>query len=296
MRDSYRWGLATGLAATLALLGNARAQTPSQPSSPSEPGATRSSESQTGQPSGMSGMTGTQEKSAATPETPGTATATTGEKAKIGKKLSDDLERLHAVNQAEIHMGEMAEQQGQSDELKQYGRKLAADHKKLDDKLQTEASSLGVNLEGQAFQKAQKDAEKSMQKLQTRQGADFDKEFVSMAEKDHAKDRKDVEKAAKEARKEKQESIAKLLTQADAGMKGHLDEAKRLKSVVSKEGTRRQGRRGAAGGSTSTETAPAPATPSGGMGSSGAGTAGQGESHGTGSSGSTGTSGSGTKY
>ncbi len=169
----------------------------------------------------------------------------TGQPAKIKRALSDDLERLHATNLAEIAMGQMGEQQAQTPEVKEYARKLVDDHKQLDERVTSEASTLGVNLEGKAFEKAQKDSQKSMKMLEGKSGMTFDKEFMSMAVKDHQKDEKAVQKAAKEARNEKQEQVAMLFEQATTGIKGHLAEAHRIKSEVDKTGAQRQGRRGA---------------------------------------------------
>ncbi len=73
-----------------------------------------------------------------------------------------------------------------------------------------------------------------------------------MAVKDHSRDEKTVKKSATEARKEKQETVAALFEQADTGIKGHLTEAKRIKTEVDK-GAKRQGRRGTTGSAAPSE-------------------------------------------
>ncbi len=210
MRDLNRFGLVAGLAAALAFAGTARAQTPE--------------------------TTGAEKGTAS-------ETQTSGRQGKIKASLTKDLEKLHAANRAEVHMAGMAEQKGQSADVKEYARKLADEHRQLDEKLVSTATTLGVNLEGKEYARAYKDAEKSMKKLEGKTGASFDKEFLSMAVKDHKRDQKDVQKATKEARNENQEELAQLLAGADAGMQGHLDEAKRIQSELKKTSTR-QGRRG----------------------------------------------------
>jgi putative membrane protein len=218
MRDLNRFGLAVGFAAALAFVGTARAQAPGEP--------------------------GSQEMRPSDQPAAGTQGERPAQQPQIKEKLVQHLEKLHAANQAEVHMGEMGEQNAASPEVKEYARKLANDHKQLDEKLTAQASTLGVTLEGKEYRKASRDAEKDMKKLEGKSGADFDKEFMSMAVKDHKQDRKDVQKAAKEARNENQQELVQLLDNADAGMAGHLDEAERIKEQVDRTAAQRQGRRG----------------------------------------------------
>ncbi len=239
MRDLNRFGLVAGLAAALAFGGTARAQTQGE----SKP------ESQAAQPGSAGGQEtmgqqGTEMQQGTTSER---QTPRSGQQGQIKASLAKDLEKLHAANRAEVHMAGMAEEKAQSADVKEYARKLVNDHKQLDEKLTSQASTYGVNLEGKEYQKAFNSAQRSMKKLESKSGTSFDKEFMSMAVKDHKRDQKDVQKATKEARKENHEDLAALLDSADAGMQGHLDEAKRIQDELKKSGsTQRQGRRGGA--------------------------------------------------
>ncbi len=105
---------------------------------------------------------------------------------------------------------------------------------------------------------------KDMNKLHGKSGADFDKDFMSRMVKDHEKDLKEVQKAQKDAEKDKHAQLATVLAATATGMQGHLDEAKRLKDTVGK-GARAQGRRGQMGASEGKEMG------SGGTGSLGTG-------------------------
>jgi putative membrane protein len=195
---------------------------------------------------------------------------------KVDKKLQEQIQKIHAANQAEVHMGQMGQQQGSSPEVKEYAQKLEQDHQRADDQLTQAAQSAGIVLEGKGAQDKQKDAEKAMKKLQGKSGQEFDKEFVSMMVKDHEKDIKEVEKASKEAKKQHQDELASILDQAATGMKGHLEQAKQLKDTVGKgksakgstTGSTSTGSSGSMGGSSSSGSS----TGSGSMGgASGAG-------------------------
>jgi putative membrane protein len=161
---------------------------------------------------------------------------------KIDKGLEEKIEKIHAANQAEIHMGQMGAQQAQSPEVKQFAETLQQDHEKADQKLTSAAQQAGFQIEGKAFQKKQDDAMKDMKKLQGKKAEDFDKDFVSRMVKEHEKDLKEVKKAAEEARKANQTELASALEAMTSGMQRHLDEAKRLEDAVGKGG-KAQGRR-----------------------------------------------------
>jgi len=229
MANWNRWGLATGLAAALAIFGTAQA-------------------------------------------------ADSSASGKVDKKLEESVQKIHAANQAEVHMGKMAQQQATSDEVKQFGQKLEQDHRSLDEKLTQAAQSAGISLEGKGAQDEQKDAQKMMEKLQGKTGQDFDKAFVSAMVKDHEKDIKETQKAAKEAKAQKQTELAALLDKAVTGMQGHLATAKQLEKTVGK------GKSASSSSSTPAGSSGASDTSSGASGSSSSGMSGSsGSSSGNGS-------------
>jgi putative membrane protein len=289
-----RWGVAGGLAAALALSGAAQAQSPGTSSgSTAEPGKETTSTKDPGERSGWSGTeanrTGTNPSgqnepstSAGQRDTSGTAgsAGSTGSDAsarhaasgqgKVDKKLQEQIQKIHASNRAEVHMAQMGQQQATSPEVKQFAQQLEQDHQQLDTRLTQVAQSAGIALEGKAADEAQKDADKHMKKLQGKTGREFDEEFVSMMVKDHEKDIKAVEKAAKDAKKANHAELASTLEQAKTGMQGHLATAKQLEDAV-KSGKQSRGTSGAA--STGSGSTGAGTT---GAGSTGAGATGQG--------------------
>lgn len=91
----------------------------------------------------------------------------------------------------EVQMGRLAEQKGQSGDVKAFGQRLVTDHTKANDELKQLASSKGVTLPTNHADKHQK----MLDKLSS--ASDFDKSFKEMAVKDHKKDIKEFEKASK---------------------------------------------------------------------------------------------------
>ncbi len=285
MTNSNRWGIAAGLAGAIALFGTAQAQTPgggaaNMAGTGQEEGAQGKDTTGTTNPGERSGWSGREANQTGT-EPSGRETKTSGGQSdiaggtagsqgstsseattrsgasatgqKVDKKLQEDIQKIHASNQAEVHMAQMGQQQATSSEVKQFAEKLEQDHQSLDRRLTQTAQAAGIQLEGKGSEEAQKDSEKHMRKLQGKTGQEFDKEFLSMMVKDHEKDIKAVQKAAKEAKKQNQSELASLLDQAATGMQGHLTTAKQLEDTVKQSGQRQsRGAGGAATGSGST--------------------------------------------
>lgn len=87
-------------------------------------------------------------------------------------------------NLAEVDVGNLAQQKGQSQGVKDFGATLAKDHAAANEKAEKAASTLGVSppSEPSAKQKA------LYKKLSALSGEQFDKEFVRSMVKDHQED------------------------------------------------------------------------------------------------------------
>lgn len=290
MTKLNRWALAAGASGALAFAGTAWAQSQTTTGAPQD--ANRTPESQAGErsPHGAQeanrGSTGG--SSTGTSDSPASAAGQQERQArggqqgaesqrsaqgqqgaqKVDKGLTERLEKIHAANQAEQHMAKVGSQQAQSPEVKQYAQTVLQDHERMDQELQQSAQQAGIQLEGKAFQKKQEDGKKDMKKLEAKRGKDFDKEFMSRMVKDHKSDLKEVQKAAKDARKQNQAELASMLDQAATGIQGHLDQAKRIEKTLG-ESRPAQGRRGETGadrpatrdsGSAGTTSSPSGAT------------------------------------
>ena len=227
MKNINRWGLAAGLVAALALQGTAQAQGASGGPSPSD----RTSSGQSD--SGRSGSTA----SGGTGSTAGSTAA-----GKVDKKLQERLEKIHAANQAELQMAQLGAQNAASPDVKQLAQQMQGAHQQMDQQLTQTAQTMGVTLEGKEFQKEQQDATKALQKLQSKTGKDFDKDFMSRIVKDHEKDAKEVKDAAIDAQKGNHPELVSMLQQTQTQLQSHLDHARQVQKSLD-QGAQRQGRR-----------------------------------------------------
>src|SRR3569833_570440 len=93
----------------------------------------------------------------------------------------------------EVELGKLAQQKGQSEDVKQLGQMLEQDHSQHLQQAQQEAQQLGVNAPQQVNAK-QKATYERMSKLT---GAQFDKQFTKHEVQDHKKDIAEYQKQAK---------------------------------------------------------------------------------------------------
>ena len=94
---------------------------------------------------------------------------------------------------SEIMLGKMAQDQGASEGVKQFGATLVTDHTEAKQQMAGVANQLGVPVPDGPTDKAQQE----QQKLSNLHGAAFDHEFVSYMVKDH---KQDIAKFRREAR------------------------------------------------------------------------------------------------
>jgi len=109
------------------------------------------------------------------------------------KASQDFLTKAIEGNFAEVQMGELAQKNGQSADVKSFGQMLQQDHGAANQKATDAAKKLGVNPPSgpNAKQKADYD------KMAKTQGPAFDKEFAQHMVMDHKKDIAEYKKAAK---------------------------------------------------------------------------------------------------
>jgi len=79
--------------------------------------------------------------------------------------------------------------------VKKFGQHMVEDHSKANEQLAKLCADKGVDLSGDK-PKMDKHAEKAVEKLSKKEGADFDKQYVSDMVDDHEKDVTEFEKAA----------------------------------------------------------------------------------------------------
>ena len=134
---------------------------------------------------------------------------------------------IDVVNDAEIEMGTMAQTKATDPQVREFARRIIADHRAL----KTRASAMAENLNLTAalpdeaedlrenHQEAMRDLEKKTK------GAEFDKAFIEHEVRMHRRVLDDVEDALE--RKESSQ-LRPLLEQAKAGLQAHLTTAEEL--------------------------------------------------------------------
>lgn len=134
------------------------------------------------------------------------------------------MEKAARSAQMEVQMGRLAEQHATSPGVKQFAQRLVQDHQKAQQQLQTLASARGLQLK-------QEEDKGHQGKLAKKQGAEFDKEFVKEAVKEH---RKDVKTFEKEAKKAKDPEVRAWAEQTLPVLQEHLQIAERLEKEIGK--------------------------------------------------------------
>jgi putative membrane protein len=92
----------------------------------------------------------------------------------------------------EIKVGQLAQEKGQTQAVKEYGQKLVEDHTKADSELKRAAAEDGLKVPDTLEPKQQA----LLDKLSSLSGDQFDKAFVKDAVKDHEKDIKEFKREA----------------------------------------------------------------------------------------------------
>ncbi len=121
----------------------------------------------------------------------------------------------------EVQMGKLAQQNGQSDAVKQFGKRLEDDHSKANQELMGIAQKLGVSVPAALDKKHQGKVDK-MSKVKAQ---DFDRRFAKEMVDDHEKD---VKAFKKQADKGKNAELKQFASQAVPTLEEHLKMARDL--------------------------------------------------------------------
>ena len=120
----------------------------------------------------------------------GVVAAQSGSDASMGDKhfVSEALKG----GQAEVEMGQIAEQKGNSSDVKSFGKRMVADHTKLVEQMKSVASEEGITppTSPTVMQQAE------IKKLKGLSGDAFDQEYIKAMVKDHESDLNDFKKEA----------------------------------------------------------------------------------------------------
>ena len=122
---------------------------------------------------------------------------------------------------AEVELGKMATEKGQSDEVKKFGQRMIDDHTRTNDQLKQLASSKGITLPNDLDAK-DKATKKRLSKLS---GEQFDRAYMNDMVTDHTKDVSDFKKESTGA---KDADIKNFASQILPTLEDHLKEARNI--------------------------------------------------------------------
>ncbi|HUJ14611.1 MAG TPA: DUF4142 domain-containing protein [Thermoanaerobaculia bacterium] len=163
-------------------------------------------------------------------DTTGTATATTSSAAvtstaPLNASDSDFARKAAEGGMMEVDLGQLAAAKATSQDVKDFGNKMVADHGKANDELKALASQKGLTLPTTpgAEEKTTSNA------LEKKTGAAFDKAYMSDMVKDHEKDAKEFKNAVS---KIQDPDLKNWASNTLTVIQGHLDLAKQVDSKV----------------------------------------------------------------
>lgn len=161
---------------------------------------------------------------AGTPGNPNNSTTSApAETANLSSADKDFMNRAAQGGAEEVSLGQLAQQNGQSDAVKSFGERMVTDHKAAGDKLAQLAEKKGVNLDDSVST----DAQKEHDTLAKKKGAEFDRAYMALMMKDHQNDVKDFQKEADSGQDPDVKSFASSTLPT---LQDHLNLAKQAKS------------------------------------------------------------------
>ncbi len=143
----------------------------------------------------------------------------------VDKETADFAVAAANGGMMEVELGKLAQQNGASQRVKDFGKMMVDDHSKVNDQLKSLASSKNITLPATLGD----DAQKHMNDLSKKTGKDFDKAYMSMMVDDHKKDIKEFEKAGKDL---KDNDVKNLAVQSLPTLQKHLDSAQVIYKMV----------------------------------------------------------------
>lgn len=124
--------------------------------------------------------------------------ASTGDRGDRGQFSEKDWKFITEAargGMAEVELGQLAKDKASDPNIKSFGDKMVADHKKANDELKQIVARKGATLPANLTHHDTR----MVDRLQKATGADFDKEYAKAMVKDHETDVKEFEKAAQSA-------------------------------------------------------------------------------------------------
>jgi putative membrane protein len=128
----------------------------------------------------------------------------------------------------EVQLGQLAQSNGSSAQVKEFGKMMVDEHSKANDELKALAQQKGITLPATLSEKCQK----KFNDLAEKKGADFDKEYIDMMVKDH---KDDIDEFKKEADKGEDADLKSWASAKLPTLQHHLEVAQNAQDMVKNE-------------------------------------------------------------
>lgn len=165
-----------------------------------------------------------------TPSPTGSASPTASPVAAITAPEKEFMANAARGDMMEVQLGNLAAQKASSNDVKQFGERIATDHSQLGQKLQQLASNLKLKLP----QELKPEQQNVVSRLEKLSGKAFDREYMKEMVNDHVKDISEFERAASQATNA---DIKQFASEALPTLREHL---KTARDVAGKMGVKPQ--------------------------------------------------------
>ncbi|MCC9136567.1 DUF4142 domain-containing protein [Pontibacter silvestris] len=143
---------------------------------------------------------------------------------------SDFMTQAASSNMLEIQAGQLAQEKGQSQQVKGFGQMMVTDHEKATDQLKSLASQKSITLPDSMSQ----DHKDKLQSLRDKTGSDFDQSFMDLMVNSHQEAVNLFDNAASDLEDPDVKSFASSTLPT---LRQHLDQANQIKDSMSNNST-----------------------------------------------------------
>lgn len=149
-------------------------------------------------------------------------------KAKFNDRMEDDTEfAVAAANggMLEVELGKLAQKNGMSTLVKDFGKMMETDHSKVNDELKNMAQAKNITLPAMMSN----DNQKTYDDLAAKTGKDFDKAYADLMVKDH---KDDIDEFKEEAQDGKNADLKAWAAEKVPTLEMHLQKAEAMRDAV----------------------------------------------------------------
>jgi putative membrane protein len=144
------------------------------------------------------------------------------------EEASDFVVKAASGGLMEVELGRLAEKNASNPEVKAFGKRMVDDHSKANEELKSLAATKNITLPTAPGE----DHQKHITDLSAKTGADFDKDYMALMEKDHQEDINLFENASKDA--DMDPDIKAFAQKTLTTLREHHDLAKKLDEKLDK--------------------------------------------------------------